>query len=93
MTSDQEALFNAKQRLKAHLLELLLYSNDMVLSMRAQKDLFLTNLSYIRCTLRPILFLLIPVILLLVQMDMRYGIRPLQVGETTLLRVKLSRIR
>jgi hypothetical protein len=89
-TSDQDALFNAKQRLKAHLLELLLYSNDMVLSMRAQKDLFLTNLSYIRCTLRPILFLLIPVLLLLVQLDMRYGLRPLEVGETTLLRVTLS---
>jgi uncharacterized membrane protein (DUF106 family) len=89
-TSNQEALHQAKQRLKAHLLELVLYSHDIVLSLRAQKDLFLANLRYLRCTLKPILVLIVPVVLLLIQLDVRYGIRPFEVGETPLVRVRLS---
>ena len=89
-TSNQVALHESKQRLKAHLLELVLYAHDMVLTLRAQRDLFVANLRYIRHTLKPIAVLLVPVVLLLVQLDARYGIRPLDVGETALLRVKLS---
>jgi len=89
-TSNQAGIADAKQRVKAHLLELRLYAHDMVLTMRAQRDLFLANLGYIRHTLRPMLILLIPVVLLLVHLDARYGFRPLEVGETTLLRVRLS---
>jgi len=89
-TSNQTGIADAKQLVKAHLLELRLYAHDMVLTMRAQKDLFLANLGYIRHSLRPMLVLLIPVLLLLVHLDARYGYRPLAVGETTLLRVRLS---
>lgn len=89
-TSNQEALFQAKQRVKAHLLELRLFADDMVLTMRAQKDLFLANGNYIRHTLRPMIFLLVPVVLLLIQLDVRYGLRPLEVGETALVQVRLS---
>jgi len=89
-TSDQSGIADAKQRVKAHLLELRLYAHDMVLTMRAQKDLFLANFGYIRHSLRPMLILLVPVVLLLVHLDVRYGFRPLEVGETTLLRVRLS---
>jgi len=89
-TSNQEALAVAKGRLKAHLLELRLFRHDMVLTLRAQRDLFLANLVYLRHTLRPILVLIVPVVLLLVQLDARYGVRPLEVGETVLLRVSLD---
>jgi uncharacterized membrane protein (DUF106 family) len=89
-TSNQEAIFQAKQRVKAHLLELLLFADDMVLSLRAQRDLFLANLSYLRQTLRPVLVLLIPVVLLLVQIDAWYARQPLAVGDTTVLRVSLA---
>jgi hypothetical protein len=89
-TSNQGAIFEAKQRVKAHLLELRLFADDMVLTFRAQWDLLRANLGYLRHTFRPMLILLIPVILLLVQLDVRFGSRPLAVGESTLLRVKLS---
>ena len=88
--SNQEALHEAKQHVKAHLLELVLFAHDMVLSLRAQRDLFLANLRYIRYTLKPIAVLLVPVILLLIQLDVRYAARPLDIGETTLLRVRLA---
>jgi uncharacterized membrane protein (DUF106 family) len=89
-TSNQAGIADAKQKVKAHLLELRLYAHDMVLTFRAQRDLFVANLRYIRHTLRPMILLLVPVILLLVHLDVRYGLRPLAVGETTLLRVRLS---
>ena len=89
-TSNQDAIHAAKQRVKAHLLELLLFADDMVLTLRAQRDLFLANGNYIRHTLRPMVILLVPVVLLLVQLDVRFGIRPLDVGETALVQVRLS---
>lgn len=89
-TSDQDALFLSKQKVKAHLLELRLYGSDMVLTLRAQRDLLLANLRYLSHTLKPMLILLIPVMLLLVQIEARYARRPLDVGDTTLLRVSLS---
>lgn len=89
-TSNQAGIADAKQKVKAHLLELRLYAHDMALTFRAQRDLFAANLRYIRHTLRPMIVLLVPVVLLLVHLDVRYGLRPLAVGETTLLRVRLS---
>jgi hypothetical protein len=89
-TSNQEAIFSSKQRVKAHLLELRLFASDMVLTLRAQRDLLTSNLGYLRHTFKPMLFLLIPVVLLLVQLDARYARKPLEVGDTTLLRVSLA---
>jgi uncharacterized membrane protein (DUF106 family) len=89
-TSDQEALFQSKQRVKAHLLELRLFGSDMVLTLRAQRDLLLANARYLGHTVKPMLIMLIPVILLLVQIEARYARRPLDVGDTTLLRVSLA---
>jgi uncharacterized membrane protein (DUF106 family) len=89
-TSDQDAIFRCKQEVKAHLLELRLFASDMVLTLRAQRDLLMANLRYLRHTFKPMLFLLVPVILLLVQLDARYGRRPLEVGDTTLLRLSLA---
>jgi uncharacterized membrane protein (DUF106 family) len=89
-TSDQDALFQSKQKVKAHLLELRLFGSDMVLTLRAQRDLLMANLRYLSHTLKPMLVMLIPVVLLLVQIEARYARRPLDVGDTTLLRVSLA---
>ncbi len=89
-TSDQDALFQSKQKVKAHLLELRLFGSDMVLTLRAQRDLLMANLRYVGHTLKPMLILLLPMVLLLVQLDARYARRPLDVGDTTLLRVSLA---
>ncbi len=89
-TSDQDALFQSKQKVKAHLLELRLFGSDMVLTLRAQRDLLMANFRYVGHTLKPMIILLVPMMLLLVQLDARYARQPLQVGDTTLLRVSLA---
>jgi len=89
-TSNQDALFQSKQKVKAHLLELRLFGSDMVLTLRAQRDLLMANLRYVSHTLKPMAILLLPMMLLLVQLDARYARQPLQVGDTALLRVSLA---
>jgi hypothetical protein len=90
LTSSQRGIKGAKDRIFAHLLEVLFYRDELRVVLRAQRRLVLDNLRYLGYALVPLMFMLIPVGLLLSQLDLRYGHRPLQVGEETLLAVKFS---
>jgi hypothetical protein len=90
LTSSQRGIKGAKDRIFAHLLEVLFYRDELRVVLRAQRRLVLDNLRYLGYALVPLCFMLIPVGLLLSQLDLRYGHRPLQVGEETLLAIKFS---
>jgi hypothetical protein len=90
LTSSQRGIKAAKDRIFAHLLEVLFYRDELRVVLRAQRWLVLDNLRYLGYALVPLGFMLIPVGVLLAQLDLRYGHRPLQVGEETLLAVKFS---
>jgi hypothetical protein len=90
LTSNQQGIKRAKDRILAHLLEVLFFRDEMRLVLRAQLRLLLDNARYLGYALVPLVFMLIPVGLLLMQLELRYGYRPLQVGERTILAVKFS---
>lgn len=88
-TSNQRGIRAAKDLIISHLLEVLLYRDELRVVVRAQARLVRDNLRYLAHALVPLIFMIPLVALLAFQMDLRYGHRPLRVGERTILAVKL----
>ncbi len=89
-TSNQRALKRTKDRLFSHLFEVVLYRDEMRVVARAQGRLLVDNLRYLSFTLLPLLAMVLPGALLLLQIDLHYGRRPLRVGEPALVRLQLQ---
>jgi hypothetical protein len=88
--SDQAAIRTAKARVRAHLYELRLF-DDPILILRAQKKLLLWNLRYVRLALRPAAAITIPALLIATQLHALYGKRALLQDEATVVTVQLKR--
>jgi hypothetical protein len=88
--SDQAAIRTAKARIRAHLYELRLFSEDPVLMLRANKNLVLWNVRYMRLALTPAAILVIPVVLTALQLDALYGKRSLYKGEAIVVTAHLK---
>lgn len=86
--SDQASIRRAKNLAAAHLLEFRLYMDDPRLILRAQRDLIVANLRYLRLMLRPVLVLAVPMALLLAEMDAYYGRAPLATGQPAIVTVQ-----
>ena len=89
-TSNQKALEAVKRRIHACLFEIRLFNDDLVAILRAQADILRHNLSYLRLTIRPTLFVLLPLVLVMAQLQFHYGYEGLRPGQKTLLRVDLA---
>jgi uncharacterized membrane protein (DUF106 family) len=89
-TSDQEGIKNIKAIIMGHILELRLFRDNMRLVLSAQKNVLRHNLTYLKYTLKPLLFMLIPVVIIILQTEVRYSFRSLHPGETALIKIKMS---
>ncbi len=88
-TSSPAAIRRAKNRLIARVLELVLFRNDALVSFTAGGRILAANGFYLLRLLRPVLFSAVPFVLILTQLTCWFAIRPLHVGETTILEIKL----
>jgi hypothetical protein len=84
-TSDQAAVRCAKGIAQAHLLEFRLFMDDPILVLRAQRDLIVANLRFMRLMLRPFLWMLLPMGLLLAVLEAFYGHAPLRTGDAAII--------
>ncbi len=89
-TSNQEGIKRTKNKIKAHLLEMRLFPDNMRVSLKAQGNIFLANMKYISHSAKPLLFMIIPVILVLIQVNFWFGYNSLKPGEPVVLKVKLE---
>jgi hypothetical protein len=88
--SDPAAVRRAKNQATAHLLEFRLFMDEPRLILRAQRDLVVANLRFMKLMLRPVLVLLLPMALLLVEMDAFYGHVPLAAGQPAIVTAHLE---
>jgi len=86
-TSDQKGIREAKNKIKAHLLEIRIFKDNLAIQFSAQKRLLFHNIIYMKHAVKPLLFLIIPIGLLILQMDAWYGQKPLRPGESTIFSV------
>jgi uncharacterized membrane protein (DUF106 family) len=88
--SDQKGIRTAKDRIAAHLLELRLYRDNMPVTFRAQGSILWWNVKYLLYSVRPMLVMIVPLVLVLIQLDARFGQASLVPGDPTILKVHLK---
>lgn len=90
LTSNQSGIRRVKDKIKAHLLELRLFKDNMGVTMRAQGQILRANLRYLALNLKPLLVMIVPLILILAQLNLWFGSEPLAVGRPAILKVRLK---
>ena len=89
-TTDPSRIRAAKARFRSYIYEMRLYQESLRAVFAAFFQSLWSNLLYVRSILLPLLILVIPVILLINQMDERYGAANLRVGDSAVLSVLLA---
>jgi hypothetical protein len=87
-TSDQKAIHIAKDRLKAHLLALRLFQDQIPVVLHSYGRIVLATGRYLRLAFMPLLFVIVPLTFLIVQLDRYLGSMPVEVGHPFLIKVR-----
>jgi uncharacterized membrane protein (DUF106 family) len=90
LTSNQEAMKEVKTRISAYFLEMRLYKEDISAVMGSQRRILVANLYYMKLAVIPAVVMIVPVILIMVQLNLRYSLAPLNPGDTAIVKVKVS---
>jgi len=89
-TSNQKAIGKVKDEIKANLLALKLYKDELRVTFRSQVRLLWAIVRLQRYVLTPVLLMALPMLLALAQMGIRYQWRPLRSGEQTLIKMHFA---
>jgi hypothetical protein len=89
-TSNQRAIKRVRDDIDANMLALKLFKDSTAVSLRAQGRLLAGAGRLFVLAIVPMLVMIVPVALLLGQLSLWYQARPLQVGEETVLTLKLG---
>jgi uncharacterized membrane protein (DUF106 family) len=88
--SNQPAIARVKDQIAASFFEIRLFNDDMRAILRAQGDLLRNNLVYLGLNLVPLVWLIVPFVLAIAQLQFHYGYEGLAPGEPTVLTVDLA---
>ena len=89
-TSNQSAIGKIRDDIKAHMLALKLFRDSFITTIQAQGQVFRGAILLLLQSIRPMLVMIIPVSLILIQLSLWYQYRPLKVGEETTITMKLK---
>jgi uncharacterized membrane protein (DUF106 family) len=89
-TSNQKAIRWTKNKLKAHIAEIWLFRDDIVQMLLAIVRVLGYTTRYLAHSLRPLIFIIVPVIVIMVMLGVRYAHRPFQPGETSIVTVSVD---
>jgi len=89
-TSNQRAIKRVRSDIKANLLALKLFKDNVAVTLRAQGRLFIGAFRLLVLAVVPMLVMVVPVLLLLGQLALWYQARPLKVGEDAVVTLKLN---
>jgi uncharacterized membrane protein (DUF106 family) len=84
-TSNQRALDEVKRKIHAALFEIRLFNDDLRAIFRAQREMLRHNLTYLRLSLVPMLWMIVPFVLVIAQLQFHYGYDGLEPGRPVLL--------
>lgn len=84
-TSNQRALDQVKRQIHAALFEIRLFNDDLSAIFRAQAEMLRHNLTYLRLSLAPMIWMFVPFVLVIAQLQFQYGYDGLEIGRPVLL--------
>lgn len=88
-TSNQERLAAVKRRLHAGVYEIRLFRDDARAIWRAQLDIIRHSLRYLWLSLPPLLWMIVPLFLVVAQLQFRFGYSELAVGSRAIVKTEL----
>lgn len=88
--SNQDGITAAKNKIKAYLLELWLYKDDIGILLRAQGRVLRWSLVYMRYSLVPMAIMIVPFALVVVQLESQFAFRGLEPGESAILSITVD---
>jgi hypothetical protein len=89
-TSNQRAIGRVRNDIDAHLLALKLFKDSPLVVLKAQGRVMLGALRLLVLALVPMLVMVVPAALILGQLSLWYQVRPLKVGEDSVITLKLG---
>jgi len=90
-TSNQERIRHYKNKIFAHILEIRLYKDQPILTIRIIFNILKYNLIYLRYSLVPILIILPLVLMISVQLNNRYGYLPIKKGDSFIIQAEIDK--
>lgn len=90
VTSNQEKLAAVKRRIHAGLFEIRLFNDDLRAIFKAMGDILRHNLSYIGLAAVPLLWMIVPLMLTIAQLQFHYGYQGLEPGDHALVKVEFA---
>jgi uncharacterized membrane protein (DUF106 family) len=90
VTSNQQGMKAVKAKIAAYFLEMRLYKDDFAAVMAAQRRVLAANLGYMKLALLPAVVMIVPVVLIMVQLNLRYAEHGLAPGETAMVKVTVA---
>lgn len=89
-TSDQKAIRIAKDQLKAHLLAVRLYQDQLPVVLASYGRILRGTGRYLRLAFTPLLIVIVPLTFLIVQLDRYFGWAPLAPGQSFLVTARAN---
>ena len=87
--SNQDAIRTVRDRIRGNMLGIRLYGDDLGILFRLQRRILWQTGKYLFHSFSPMLVMLIPMLLVLTQMNLRFSVRPLEPGEQAVVNVRL----
>lgn len=89
-TSDQDALAEVRRQIHAGVFEIRLFKDDLRTILAAQLGILRQTMTYFRLSMVPMLWMMLPIVLVVIQLQFQYGYEDLEPGQSTLLEVELT---
>ncbi len=89
-TSNQEKLAAVKRKIHAGLFEIRLFNDDFRAILRGVGDILRHNLSYVGRSFVPLVWMIVPLMLVIAQLQFHYGYQGLEPGAEALVEVEIE---
>jgi hypothetical protein len=89
-TSNQKGITSVKRKIHAGLFEIRLFNDDARAILRAQADILKNNFAYVGLSFVPLLWMILPLTLVIAQLQFHYGYRGLDPGDSTVFKVVMK---
>ncbi len=90
VTSNQKGVTAVKRRIAAGIFEIRLFNDDPRAIVRAQYDILRHTLRYLGLNMVPVLWMIVPLVLVIIQLQFHYGYRGLEPGDVALVKVTFN---
>lgn len=88
-TSNQKRLAAVKRQIHAAIFEIRLFNDDLRAIFQAQGEILRHNLTYLRLSVVPMLWMIAPLVLVIAQLQFHYGYAGLRPGDSVLLKAEV----